>query len=165
MILEVGRGRKEGEIMSSRLVKTTSHTRPGNLFFGMSEPIPKGKDVHLSSIMLIFNQKLIYIDLLCMSLQKGRKFFPFMRGNTSKNEIRAGYAEAGILICVISISRKKPKTSVSGVFAGPSIFTGNEVSRVLSPPSGNQYRGIYSGRNKNLAQMFPFMVLFFLLMG
>lgn len=130
----------------------------------MSEPIPKGKDVHLSSMMLIFNQK-TNLHWFTLSLQKGSKFFLFMRGNTSKNEIRAGYAEAGILIRVISISRKKPKTSVSGVFAGPSIFTGNEVSRLLSPPSGNQYRGIYSGRNKNLAQMFPFMVLFFLLMG
>lgn len=50
-------------------------------------------------------------------------------------------------------------------FAGSSIFGGNEVSWLLSPPSGNQYRGIYSRRNENLAQMFPFIVLFFLLMG
>lgn len=103
-------------------VKTANHTRPTSLLFGMSKPVPKGKDVHLKSIMLIFNQRLIYVVFFCMSLQKGSKFFLLLRGNTSKNEIRAGYAEAGILIRIISISRKKPKTSVSGGFCWAQHF-------------------------------------------
>lgn len=102
-------------------MKTASHTRPTSLLFGMSKQVPKGKDVHLNSIVLIFNQRLIYVDLFCMSLQEGSKVF-LLRGNTSKNEIRAGSAEAGILILVISISWKKPKTSVSGGFCWAQHF-------------------------------------------
>lgn len=103
-------------------MKTASHTRPTSLLFGMSKPVPKGKDVHLNSIVLIFNQRLIYVDLFCMSLQEGSKVFLLLRRNTSKNEIRAGAAEAGILIRVISILRKKPKTSVSGGFCWAQHF-------------------------------------------
>ena len=86
--------------------------------------------------------------------------FFLMHESPGKNKIRAKIKE-DILIHVISISYKKPKTSVSKVLLGPALLVVMKFhSRYHDHLVMNTW-DIYSSRNKNLGKMFPFIGFFF----
>ena len=85
-----------------------------------------------------------------------------MHESPGKNKIRAKIKE-DILIHVISISYKKPKTSVSKVLLGPALLVVMKFHSHYHDHLVMNTWDIYSSRNKNLRKMFPFIGFFFFL--
>lgn len=84
-----------------------------------------------------------------------------MHRSTSKNKIRAGYTSEDILIHVISISDKKPKTSASKVLLGPAFLVVMKFHGHYHDHLVINTWDIYSSRNENPSKMFPFIGFFF----
>ena len=99
-----------------------------------------------------------------IGLQWESECFFLMHESPGKNKIRAKVKE-DILIHVISISYKKPKTSVSKVLLGPALLVVMKFHSHYHDHLVMNTWDIYSSRNKNLGKMFPFIGFFFFLRG
>lgn len=83
-----------------------------------------------------------------------------MHRSAGKNKIRAGYTSEDILIHVISISYKKPKTSASKVLLGPAFLVVMKFHGHYHDHLVINTWDIYSSRNENPGKMFPFIDFF-----